>query len=545
VSLSDHDGSLGARGEARAATRDPDAVWIRLDGSVGDLAAVREVDVAARFGARSLAQLAAAAGLPAEVPDLGGVRGSARLRDPGGRLGLERFALEGGERGLLTVEVSGNVRDLRQIDALAVDARLEARDLAVVGGLAGLDWPARGPVTFEGRVSGSNEKLESRGSAGIGSSRFEGRLSGSLPSAGRPRVEGELRSEHLRLEDLGLAGAPAGPEERGPRALSWRDTAALPFEPLLGFDARVRLRADRFTSGRSLDARDAAAVLVLEGGRLDASPISLAYEGGSISADLHVEAQRDRPRVRLRLDGRAIDLTRLGQTFELGDAVGDGWLDLALDLRAEGRSPRDLLAGLSGRAALALRDWTAESVYASRFLVSIQRTLFSAVSPRRYGAAWLADLSRSVFPGSPTEPEPPGCLLAAADFERGVGRFDRLELEGRRTAISGEGTLDFRRDAWSLRLEPKLRDAELWTVAGAVRVTGPLDAPRFDPIPLDVAAGAVRGVVRGTVGSVGAVTRGALRPAQRLVQPVAKGRGRAAASKSPNRVPCVLPEPRR
>jgi hypothetical protein len=393
-------------------------------------------------------------------------------------------------------------------------------------------------------VTGPNERLEVRGSAEIGATRLDGRADGSFGSGRRPRIAAELRSAHVRLEDLGLAGASQ--DDRSPaRPAPWRDAAPLPFERLLALDGSLAVDAERVTGGQSVDLRRAAAVLALEGGRLDVSRLELDYEGGRISGDLRIEAQLDRPRVRLRLRGLGVDLTRLGEAFALRDVVGDGHLDAALDLRAEGGSPAALLAAVSGHAALALRDWTAESRHASRFLVRLQETLFSVVSPRRYGAGWLADLGRSLVPATEAAPEPPGCLVATIDFERGVGRVDRLRVEGRQATIDGGGTLDFRRDAWNLRLEPKLRDAELWTVAGAVRVTGPLDAPRFDPIPLDVAAGAVRGVVRGTVGSVSAVTRGALRPAQRLVPPIGTGRGRAAAGEASGRDACVLPEWRR
>jgi hypothetical protein len=519
--IGDGDGTLGVDGEVHARSDDA-SLALDATGAFGDLRAREGLD--ARFGARSLAELGRALGRAPAWPDAGPLRGSARLRDPGGTLGVERFEVSGGEPGVLSIHASGGIRDLRQIDALAVQAKLEARDLAVVGALLGVELPVRGPVRFEGRVEGSNEQISSQGRATVGGTSVEGTWSGSFATGARPRVDAQLRSSLVRLEDLWLGDdpAPAAAPARA-RPAPWRDRDPLPFERLRALDVRLAVQAERVTSRRSVDVRNAHLRLALEDGRLDVQEFGVDYQGGRVAGSLRIDAPAVPPRVALRVDALALDLARVGEAFELGDAVGTGQIDAALDLRARGSSPDALLAALDGRAALALRDWTASSAYASRFLLSLRR-------------AFIA--------GSTARPDPVGCLLGAVDFAGGVGRVERLVLDGERATVDGSGRLDFARDAWDLRLVPTLRDPGLLTVAGAVTVTGPLDAPRFHPLPLDVASGALRGVVRGALSPAKAVTGGAkqwLGPVGRLVGPLDGALELAGGQTSQPRIACALP----
>jgi hypothetical protein len=92
---------------------------------------------------------------------------------------------------------------------------------------------------------------------------------------------------------------------------------------------------------------------------------------------------------------------------------------------------------------------------------------------------------------------------------------------------------------------PKVHDPGLLQVAAAVRVTGPLDAPRFAPVPLDLVAATLRGLVRGALRPARTVTAGAERalgPAGRILSPLRAGLDLArGASGGPDSAACRLP----
>ena len=503
--------------------------WLSLRGSVRDLRALRGVALEASAGARSLASLGRTLRLARPLPDLGPLDLRAKLADARGPLAVEHFELRGGTPATVAVELTGKVADVRELDALEIQARVQARDASVLGSLFDIELPPIGPAAFDGRVKGSDERLESNGTATLGQSRFEGRCSAELAGRGRPRISAELRSPHLRLEDLGLGPRSAadgrGPDWSGP---SWRGRAPLPFAELRRLDARLDLRADRVTAGGSVDVRDARAKLELEDGDLRVRDLDLGYQGGRIAGELRIDARTPDPDVVLRADASALDLALLGVALGQPKATGSGLLDLALDLTSGGATPDALRQRLAGRAAFAARDWSAASDLARRF---------------------LTDLSRAFLPELRSAPERLGCFQGAVHLAAGVAAVETLVLAGERATVMGAGTVDLVREQWHLDLVPEVHDAGLLEVASAVRMTGPLAEPRFAPVPLDLVAGTLRGLVRGALLPARTVTAGAQRvlgPIGKILSPLQTGLGLGARAPGvSDAAACVLPQPGR
>jgi hypothetical protein len=93
---------------------------------------------------------------------------------------------------------------------------------------------------------------------------------------------------------------------------------------------------------------------------------------------------------------------------------------------------------------------------------------------------------------------------------------------------------------------PAVHEAGLFEIASAVRMTGPLADPRFDPVPLDLVAGTLRGLARGALLPARTVTSGAQRalgPLGKVLSPLRAGLGFVAGdSKAMDPSACVLPE---
>ena len=134
----------------------------------------------------------------------------------------------------------------------------------------------------------------------------------------------------------------------------------------------------------------------------------------------------------------------------------------------------------------------------------------------------------------------------AVQLSAGVATVESLVLAGERATVVGAGTVDLVREQWHLELVPELHDAGLLEIASAVRMTGPLADPRFDPVPLDLVAGTLRGLVRGALLPARTVTSGAHRalgPLGKVLAPLNAGLGFAAGdAKAMDPSACVLPE---
>ncbi len=452
-----------------------DAVWFEAGGSVTDLANFTGVQLAGEFAGADLRY--ANPFLDRALPDLGPVGGRARLSDRDGSLGVEELRITGGRKGRLTFEFSGSVDRMRDRDEIEVEANLEAKNLGLVGDLFGIDLPAVGPVTFSGTMKGSDEKIESRGSTRIGRSILTGDWSGSFAGRSRKSIRARLRSQHLRLDDLGIAPDTDRGDADVNSAKStgwWSSHDPLPFEWLEVVDADLVLEAARVSGAAGFELDGVRVSAQLENGRLEIPEFSVGYEAGTIRTQAHVDVSGFLPELALKIDVNDVHLTPLlaqvRQTVEEA-----GLLDASIDLRSDGNSPVQLRANLTGTVLLIGRDGTLAGSYSSEF---------------------AKDFAVLAVPSILTGRTPRfGCIVADFVIENGVAKARELLVESEKISVVGSGTVDIGRDAFDIMLIPKVHEPGLVSLSAAVKVSGPLSDPVFSPQYTSMPMQAVRGFV--------------------------------------------------
>jgi hypothetical protein len=472
--IRDRDGKLGVDDlDVRIGQRDDS--WLELRGAIRDVVGQAGVTLEATFGAADLHH--AQAFTERELPDIGPIRGTATLSDGDGSLGVERFTVKGGVPKKLHVELAGKFDDVRETDEITVDARLSARDLSLVGELFDADLPDIGPVEFEGRVTGSNERLVSKGSARLDQTTLKGEWSASFATGDRPRVWARLASPRIRLRDVGIEPRDVTPD-RPRRAAQARDGFSaqdpLPVEQLRVVDLDVELQAERITGREGFEAHDVKFGVGLEDGELVVRDFDADWRGGRLDSQLRVDSSTPDPVVALNFEATGLEVARLVSQFER-EPVQAGFVDLSLGLSAEGRTLADFRSSLDGTAWLVIRDGVATSRYAREFLRTLVRV---SVPSLRVGEAVSV-----------------GCTVVDFGIEAGVATAETLVLASRDATIRGRGTVDIGRGLYDLRLEPRPHDPGLLSLAVAVDVTGPLNAPDFRPVRRTLATSAAQAVV--------------------------------------------------
>lgn len=173
-------GGLGATGiEIRVGDRQK--AWVELDGSVGDLAARRDVEIDLAFGAESLHHLIEL--LESELPSTSPIRGTAAISDKDGSLGLEHLHLHGGENSPVEIHLDARFDDLKGRDAIEVDLKFRSDDTRVLAALGGVDLPVLGPVEFRGNSRGFDKHVDAENvRLRLGETQLDGSLSGSFAS---------------------------------------------------------------------------------------------------------------------------------------------------------------------------------------------------------------------------------------------------------------------------------------------------------------------------------------------------------------------------
>ena len=312
----------------------------------------------------------------------------------------------------------------------------------------------------------------------------------------RPSIRFSLASDALSPSDLALAGGAAvassgasvpvspKPASRDDRHL-FRETR-WPLDALRALDAQgdIAIGTLKLDDGSTLD--DVKARLALAGGRLDVSSFSAKLLGGSARGSAIVDA-RDAasPSIALKLDANGLDLQALMAAAGVKREIKGGETDVDLDVNGRGASPRAFASTLNG--TLTVRVAAARWVSSDSGLDPALSQLSSAFNPAR-------------SPGKMTELQ---CAAIRLPWRGGVARFDRtIGLETDRLGASASGTIDLRSETLELLVHPRIKDAsglDLARIAGAVKVTGPLRAPRaaFNPVGSITAAAGIAELARG------------------------------------------------
>lgn len=499
---------------ARAGTRDRS--YAEVKGSIRDLERLEGVRLRADFGAADLSLLETYLDRP--LPGgIGPITGHTLLTDEDGSLGLEHIRLHGGRKELLSIDLDGKFDDLREIDEIELDAKITARDLAVIGELVDAEVDPLGPVEFTGTLSGSDEQFQASGKLWLDRTLIDGRASGTFEPSARPSFRATLSSPQVWLDDVGIAprfadqntapevGSDGAPPDAGdePAPRWWRSTEGLPFDLLRSLDFDLVLRADRISGRDELEVYDASASVRLEDGRLQIRDLQATWKGGDTHAGLVLDASTPEPKLSLEFELEGLDVEQfVSQAKETTQA--SGFVDAWVRLESRGQTPNEIRSELAGQLVAVMRDGTAAGKVSRLFARNLIGLTFPSMQ-----------LRRSVPLVS--------CFLASVEIESGIASVSRLEIQGGDITVTGSGTVDLARESYHLELVPRSRRRGIVSVVPVVRVRGPLWEPRVTPVHRTVATSIVEGVISNVV-----------RPARSLLSRFRRG--------SDPEFRCVLPE---
>ncbi|HKW52292.1 MAG TPA: AsmA family protein [Stellaceae bacterium] len=344
-----------------------------------------------------------------------------------------------------------------------------------------------GALKFTGQLTGGARHFTlDRVALDIGKSTAAGKLALDL-DATRPHLSGELKLGDWAIDQFLTArqsaaidrslrhaglrpgvvlaqaavGAPAGP------ALWSREPIDL--APLSLADVDLTLAGNSVAYDRWRVDQPELTVAVKDGA-LALTSLAGHIFGGSIAAEGDVSAAAP-PAVHAKLTLRDVDLKQ-AFTSEAGIANIDGRFDADASLASAGRSPAELIAGLSGEATLRGHDGAVSGVdlaAANEWLKVLDRPFD------------LLGLIRSGLGGRTSFSELTGSFHAAD----GIVRSDDIRLAADGTAGQGSATFDLPRWTMAGRLEFRLTGLPM-APPMAVQLEGPIDAPRevFDVNPL-------------------------------------------------------------
>ena len=197
-------------------------------------------------------------------------------------------------------------------------------------------------------------------------------------------------------------------------------------------------------------------------------PVALTHHGAVTTGRLVVDATHEVPHAELEITTTNLDYGGLFKAFKVRDLV-EGSADITVTAEGNGRSLRDLLAGVNGRVEIV----AGPAKMATRFVELWASNLMTAMLSQ----AWHRE-----------EVSQYQCAAGSFDLRHGEMRTDGLLIEASDYSLAGAGTLEFATEELDLVITPKPKGLALISLAVPIRLTGPLADPDVSTKAQSIAA---------------------------------------------------------
>lgn len=396
----------------------------------------------------------------------------------------ERFAVRGQARsGATELEVDGQVADLMQLAQADGRIALHGPTLAALKPfLPRADWPESKPYRFEARLQrqgrvwqGEAARLQLGRSELAGHGRYT-----PASSNARPRFEGAVTSELLRVDDLPRRAQPRH-DQPSPTTRPGPPTRVLPrqalrLDSLRRIEGEATLQAARVQAPGLPELRGVRAQGRLDDGTLTLALTEAQWAGARWQGRITLDATPAEPRLDVQARADGLQLTALWPGLAAQRGVQWPALQSRLSLRGQGRSVAAWLGSVDGQIDLQASGG------------SLSRSLEARLGLNAGG------LLRSLVQDKPV---PIRCGAASVVFRDGVGRTRQLVLDTERTHLVGEGSVRLGDETWALVLTPQAQGRAPLALQASVLAQGTFRGYRYElaqrePLPRGSCADAGR-----------------------------------------------------
>ncbi len=374
-------------------------------------------------------------------------------------------------KGAIAQPVAGQGLDLK------ITAKGES--LASLGALAGAELPPLGPYDVGMRV-----KADSLDDGALSLSEFAAKIGGSdltgqatlTLNATPPAVSGSFSSQLLDVADF------APPDGEGAEAVEAAGSDApaspyvfteepLPLDGLKAADANLKFDAATLRLPNKMEIKDLDLTLQLAGGNLSVAPLTAGLAGGTLEANIALDGAKAPAGVSVALKGADIDYGQLMRDMGIEDSV-QGTMDLDIDLKGAGDSPRAIAAGLNGKTEIV----SDEGVINDHLLKTV--------------GAGLSDILGPMLGGD--DDAKLNCIVSRFTIENGLATSTAMIFDSEAFTVVGAGTVDLKVEKLDLQMDTSSHNASIASLAVPFNIGGTLNSPSFTPDPLGTALGAAK-----------------------------------------------------
>ncbi len=364
--------------------------------------------------------------------------------------------------------ITGTVTEPLNFGGLDLTLKLAGSNMADLFPLIGVTLPDTPPYSTDGRLIAELRRPEGalfeyrNFNGAVGKSDLHGNLtfSAGMP---RPKLTGNLRSNQLRLDDLGpLVGVQSGgAEPPGDGDKKQPANKALPVSEFRTdrwdvMDANVRLSAKRIVHSAKLPLSDLNVHAIMDNGRLTLDPLRFGMAGGSIASTISLNGGVTPMQGRAKISARQL---RLKQLFadatvmqkSLGQINGD------VALAGVGNSVAALMATSNGEVKMLVNDGVI-----SRSLMEI-----AGLNVGNYVISKLFGDDEVQI----------NCGAADLNIKNGLLRTNAFVFDTENALVTIDGTANFKNEALDLDITPKSKGFRVFSLRSPLYVKGTFKNP--------------------------------------------------------------------
>lgn len=412
-------------------------------------------------------------GLP--LNGVGKVGGMLALQDAAKPFPVQADVSAGSTR----ASIVGTLTDPLNLGALDLRLKLAGTSMANLFPLTGVTLPDTPAYETDGRL-----KAELHDSAGaqFHYENFNGKVGDSdlhgdlvfVNRQPRPKLSGKLRSDQLRMADLGpLIGADSNKEKQA-RGQSTRQPAdkVLPVEEFRtdrwrAMDADVEFTGKRIVHSDKLPISDLYTHLVLNDGLLTLEPLRFGVAGGTLDSHIRLDGGKTPLQSRAQLQARGFKLKELFPSFapmqsSFGELNGDAAISGA------GNSVATILAGANGEMKLLINDGRI-----SRSLMEI-----AGLNVGNY-------VVNKLFGDDEVKIN---CAAADVGIANGLAKPRVFAFDTENAIITVDGTANFATEQLDLDITPQSKGVRIFSLRSPLYVQGTFKNPKAGVHVLPLAA---------------------------------------------------------
>ncbi|MFZ4876349.1 AsmA family protein [Janthinobacterium sp. Mn2066] len=378
--------------------------------------------------------------------------------------------------------VNGTLTDPRSLSGIDLKLSLAGASMADLYPLTGVLLPETPAYATTGRLLGKKDGqlwtwTYQNFKGALGASDLAGTLQ-YLPRQPRPLLRGEVRSEQLRLEDLGPtigAESNASKQARGKTA-NQPDSKALPVEQFNtahwdALDADVKFTGKKLVRTHDIPLDNIVANIHMKDKVLSLTPLNFGMAGGEITTNITLDGRQKTIAAQAKVAARHLKVRELFPKLQSMQAsFGEVYGDAALT--GHGNSVSSMLATANGELAATVSEGTV-----SQFMLELAGlNLANAVFVKVFGDKQVQL----------------NCMASDFAVTDGLAQVRRFVLDTDSAVVDVTGNVSLAKETLDLDIRPKTKGARIISLRTPLYAKGTFKNPDVGPQkgPLALKAGA-------------------------------------------------------